>query len=69
MPGPEGTAFPAWPREPLHRGNKDRAAMRGWKGVLEVWGGQGVGGHELLLGSACRMGSQEQLRLGDGGRT
>lgn len=38
MPGPEGTAFPAWPREPLHRGNKDGAAMRGWKGILEVWG-------------------------------
>lgn len=37
MPGPEATAFPAWPRELLHQGDKEGEAMRGQKGVLAVW--------------------------------
>lgn len=64
-----GHRLPCLAQRAASRGNKDGAAMRGRKGVLEVWGGQGVGGHKLLPGSACRMGSQEQLGLGDGGRT
>lgn len=49
-------------------GEQRRGSHEGLEGHFGGLWGQGVGGHELLLGSACRLGSQEQLRLGDGGQ-
>lgn len=64
-----GHRLPCLAQRAASPGEQRRGSHEGLEGRFGGLGGQGVGGHELLLGSACRMGSQEQLRLGDGGRT